>query len=93
MTFSKKSENNEIVYDFDIGQNHFQFISDKDIKTIKLKDGNFDKKTAIKENGIILRNKSYYRERSKVYDISLTNYKVGDTIDAYIMHRDEKDKK
>lgn len=91
--FSKKSENNEIVYDFDIGQNHFQFISDKDIKTIKLKDGNFDKKTAIKENGIILRNKSYYRERSKVYDISLTNYKVGDTIDAYIMHRDEKDKK
>ncbi|OSB10525.1 ABC transporter permease [Paraclostridium bifermentans] len=91
--FSKKSKNNEIVYDFNMEQNHFQFISDKDIKTLKLKDGNFDKKTAIKENGIILRNKSYYRERSKVYDISLTNYKVGDTIDAYTMHRDEKDKK
>ncbi|MCU9808180.1 hypothetical protein LEQ06_08365 [Paraclostridium sp. AKS46] len=73
-------------------QNMFQFISDKDIKTIKLKDGKFDKETAIKENGIILRNKSYYREPGKSYDISLTNYKVGDTIDAYTMHRDEKDK-
>lgn len=90
--FSKKSKNNKAVYDFDIGQNHFQFIPDKDINTIKLKDGNFDKETAIKENGIILRNKSYYRERSKVYDISLTNYKVGDTIDAYKRYFDKNDK-
>ncbi|KKY00646.1 ABC transporter permease [Paraclostridium benzoelyticum] len=90
--FSKKSKNNKVVYDFDMGQNHFQFIPDKDIKSIKLKDGNFDKKTAIKENGIILRNKSYYRERSKVYDISLTNYKVGDTIDAYKRYFDKNDK-
>ncbi|RDC50709.1 ABC transporter permease, partial [Acinetobacter sp. RIT592] len=52
----------------------------------------FDKETAIKENGIILRNKSYYRERSKVYDISLTNYKVGDTIDAYKRYFDKNDK-
>ncbi len=90
--FSKKSKNNKVVYDFDIGQNHFQFIPDKDINTIKLKDGNFDKETAIKENGIILRNKSYYRERSKVYDISLTNYKVGDTIYAYKRYFDKNDK-
>ncbi|GIM33865.1 ABC transporter permease [Paraclostridium bifermentans] len=90
--FSKKIKNNEVVYDFNMEQNMFQFISDKDIKTIKLKDGKFDKETAIKENGIILRNKSYYREPGKSYDISLTNYKVGDTIDAYTMHRDEKDK-
>lgn len=92
--YTKKIKNNEVVYDFNMEQNNtFDFIADKDIKTIKLKDGSFDKETAIKENGIILRDKSYYRERSKVYDISLTNYKVGDTIDAYTMNRDENDKK
>ncbi|GAA0704128.1 ABC transporter permease [Paraclostridium ghonii] len=91
-SFSKKNKNNEVVYDFIMEQNGFHFISDKDIKTIKLKDGNFDKETAIKENGIILRNKSYYKEAGKAYDISLTNYKVGDTIDAYKMYRDKKDK-
>lgn len=90
--FSKKNKNNEVVYDFNMEQNTFQFISDKDINTLKLKNGNFDKKTAIKENGIIIRNKSLYIEPGKAYDISLTNYKVGDTIDAYKMYRDKKDK-
>lgn len=92
--YTKKSKNNEVVYDFDMEKNNgFQFIAEKDIKSIKLKDGSFDKETAIKENGIILRDKSYYREAGKAYYVSLTNYKVGDTIDAYTMHRDEKDKK
>lgn len=92
--YTKKSKNNEVVYDFDMEKNNgFQFIADKDIKTIKLKDGSFDKETAIKENGIILRDKSYYREAGKAYYVSLTNYKVGDTIDVYTMHRDENDKK
>lgn len=90
--FSKKNKNNKVVYDFNMEQNTFQFISDKDINTLKLKNGNFDKKTAIKENGIIIRNKSLYIEPGKAYDISLTNYKVGDTIDAYKMYRDKKDK-
>lgn len=92
--YTKKSKNNEVVYDFDMEKNNgFQFIADKDIKSIKLKDGNFDKETAIKENGIILRDKSYYRDSGKAYYVSLTNYKVGDTIDVYTMHRDENDKK
>lgn len=90
--FSKKSKNNKIVYDFNMERNTFQFISDKDINTLKLKDGNFDKETAIKENGIIIRNKSLYIEPGKAYDISLTNYKVGDTIDAYKRYFDKNDK-
>ncbi|WP_250675190.1 FtsX-like permease family protein [Paraclostridium ghonii] len=92
--YTKKSKNNEVVYDFDMEKNNeFQFIADKDIKSIKLKDGSFNKETAIKENGIILRDKSYYKEAGKAYYISLTNYKVGDTIDVYTMHSDENDKK
>lgn len=90
--FSKKSKNNKVIYDFNMERNTFQFISDKEINTIKLKDGSFNKETAIKENGIILRNKSRYIEPGKYYDISLTNYKVGDIIDAYTMHYDENDK-
>ncbi|MCR8747115.1 ABC transporter permease [Romboutsia lituseburensis] len=90
--FSTKSKNNQIVYDFNMERNTFQFISDKDINTLKLKDGNFDKETAIKENGIIIRNKSLYIEPGKAYDISLTNYKVGDTIDAYKRYFDKNDK-
>ena len=53
----------------------------------------FDKETAIKENGIILRNKSYYEEPGKKGDVSLTNYKVGDIIDAYEIGYDEKNDK
>lgn len=87
--FSKKNKNGEIVYNFSSDQNLLQLTGDKDIEELKLKDGSFDKKTAIKENGIILRNKSSYSEPGKKYDISLTNYKVGDTIDAYGISRDE----
>ncbi|WP_195345125.1 ABC transporter permease [Paraclostridium sordellii] len=91
-TFSKKNKNGETVYDFNYEQNTFQFTDDKDIDNLKLINGSFDKKTAIKENGIILRNKSSYSEPGKKYDVSLTNYKVGDTINAYKFSRDENDK-
>ncbi|WP_270505628.1 ABC transporter permease [Paraclostridium sordellii] len=88
-TFSKKNKNGETVYDFNYEQNTFQFTDDKDIDNLKLINGSFDKETAIKENGIILRNKSSYSEPGKKYDVSLTNYKVGDTINAYKFSRDE----
>lgn len=88
-TFSKSEKNGETVYDFNYEQNTFQFTDDKDIDNLKLINGSFDKETAIKENGIILRNKSYYSEPGKKYDVSLTNYKVGDTINAYKFSRDE----
>lgn len=91
-TFSKKNKNGETVYDFNYEQNTFQFTDDKDINNLKLINGSFDKETAIKENGIILRNKSSYSEPGKKYDVSLTNYKVGDTINAYKFSRDENDK-
>lgn len=91
-TFSKKNKNGETVYDFNYEQNTFQFTDDKDIDNLKLINGSFDKETAIKENGIILRNKSSYSEPGKKYDVSLTNYKVGDTINAYKFSRDENDK-
>jgi len=87
--FSKKNKNGETVYDFSFEKNTFQFIGDKEIEELQLKDGSFDKETAIKENGIILRNKSAYSEPGKKYDISLTNYKVGDTIDAYKISKDK----
>lgn len=91
-TFSKKNKDGETVYDFNFEQNSFQFTDDKDIDNLKLINGSFDKETAIKENGIILRNKSYYSEPGKKYDVSLTNYKVGDTINAYKFSRDENGK-
>ena len=91
-TFSKSEKNGETVYDFNYEQNTFQFTDDKDIDNLKLINGSFDKETAIKENGIILRNKSSYSEPGKKYDVSLTNYKVGDTINAYKFSRDENDK-
>ena len=91
-TFSKSEKNGETVYDFNYEQNTFQFTDDKDINNLKLINGSFDKETAIKENGIILRNKSSYSEPGKKYDVSLTNYKVGDTINAYKFSRDENDK-
>lgn len=83
----KKNKNGETVYNFI--ENTLQCTADRDIEELKLKDGSFDKKTAIKENGIILRNKSSYSEPGKRYDVSLTNYKVGDTIDAYKISRDK----
>lgn len=89
--FTKENKNDEVIYDF--SNNLFFFPGDEAISKLKLKTGKFDKETAIKENGIILRNKSYYEEPGKKGDVSLTNYKVGDTIDAYEIEYDEKNDK
>ena len=89
--FTKENKNDEVIYDF--SNSLFFFPGDEAISKLKLKTGKFDKETAIKENGIILRNKSYYEELGKKGDVSLTNYKVGDIIDAYEIGYDEKNDK
>ena len=89
--YTKENKNNEIVYDF--MNNMVKLPGEEAISKLKLKSGSFNKKTAIEENGIILRNKSYYEEPGKKGDVSLTNYKVGDTIDAYVTSYDEKNDK
>ena len=61
---------------------------DFDINKINLKEGSFDKKDAIKENGVILVRKSYYEEPGKKYELELTNYKVGDIVKAYTIEYD-----
>lgn len=63
---------------------------DRAVQNIKLIEGSFDKETAIKENGIILINKSYYEEKGKKGVLDMTNYKVGDTIEVYSMGYNEK---
>jgi putative ABC transport system permease protein len=60
------------------------FPGDSYIENINLIDGEFDKQRAIEENGVILVNKSFYREKYKKGEITLTNYKVGDTIKVSI---------
>ena len=89
--FTKENKNDEVVYNF--SNSLFFFPGDEAISKLKLKTGKFDKETAIKENGIILRNKSYYEEPGKKGDVSLTNYKVGDIIEAYEIGYDEKNDK
>ena len=89
--FTKENKNDEVIYDF--SNSSFFFPGDEAISKLKLKTGKFDKETAIKENGIILRNKSYYEEPGKKGDVSLTNYKVGDIIEAYEIGYDEKNDK
>lgn len=89
--FTKENKNDEVVYDF--SNSLFCIPGDEAISKLKLKTGKFDKETAIKENGIILRNKSYYEEPGKKGDVSLTNYKVGDIIEAYEIGYDEKNDK
>ena len=89
--FTKENKNDEVVYNF--SNSLFFFPGDEAISKLKLKTGKFDKETAIKENGIILRNKSYHEELGKKGDVSLTNYKVGDIIDAYEIGYDEKNDK
>lgn len=85
--FTYEEKDNEVIYDF--LNNRFMIPGDDAIGKLNLTSGSFDKENAIKENGIILRNKSYYEEPGKKGEISLTNYKVGDTIDAYKVNYDE----
>ena len=80
--YTKEKVGNEYSYDFI--SSLVKMPGDIAINNLKLKDGSFDKETAIKENGVILVRESYYEEKGKKGEVVLTNYKVGDTIDAYI---------
>lgn len=84
--FSMETVENKTVYD--IPNCITKLPGDSEISKINLKEGSFDKKDAIKENGVILVRKSYYEEPGKKYELELTNYKVGDTVKAYTVEYD-----
>ncbi|MCC3668231.1 MULTISPECIES: ABC transporter permease [Terrisporobacter] len=84
--FSKEKIDNKTVYD--ILNCLIKLPGDFEINKINLKEGSFEKKEAIKENGVIFVRKSYYEEPGKKYEFELTNYKVGDTVKAYISDYD-----
>lgn len=88
--FIGEKENNKTVYRLNNGLNLPGYRA---IENIKLIEGSFDKESAIKENGVILINKSYYEEKGKKGVLDMTNYKVGDTIEVYSMGYDEKNEK
>ena len=79
--FSTEKVDNKTVYN--IPNCLTKLPGDFEISKINLKEGSFDKKEAIKENGVILVRKTYYEEPGKKYELELTNYKVGDTVKAY----------
>lgn len=85
--FIGEKENNKTVYRLNNGLNLPGYRA---VQNIKLTEGSFDKESAIKENGVILINKSYYEEKGKKGVLDMTNYKVGDTIEVYSMGYDEK---
>ncbi|MDU2197838.1 MAG: FtsX-like permease family protein, partial [Peptostreptococcaceae bacterium] len=85
--YTKEKVGNEYSYDFI--SSLVKMPGDTAINNLKLKDVSFDKETAIKENGVILVRESYYEEKGKKGEVVLTNYKVGDTIDAYITNYDQ----
>ena len=81
--FSIETVDNKTVYD--IVNCSTRLPGDFEISKINLKEGTFDKKEAIKENGVILVRKSYYEEPGKKYELELTKYKVGDTVKGYVL--------
>lgn len=83
---STEKVDNKTVYD--IVNCSTRLPGDFEISKINLKEGSFDKKEAIKENGVILVRKSYYEEPGKKYELELTNYKVGDTVKGYVLEYD-----
>lgn len=89
--YTKEKVGNEYSYDFI--NSMVKMPGDIAINNLKLKDGSFDKETAIRENGVILVRESYYEEKGKKGEVILTNYKVGDTIDAYVSYYDEENDK
>ena len=84
--FSMETVDNKTVYD--IPNCTTKLPGDFEVSKINLKEGSFDKKDAIKENGVILVRKSYYEEPGKKYELELTNYKIGDTVTAYTVEYD-----
>ena len=79
--FESETKNNKTVYK--LMNNELNLPGDSAVQNIKLTEGSFDKDSAIKENGVILINKSYYEEKGKKGVLDMTNYKVGDTIEFY----------
>lgn len=81
--FSKEKLDDKTVYD--IPNCIIKIPGDFEISKINIKEGSFDKKEAIKENGVIIVRKSYYEEPGKKYELEITDYKVGDTVKAYTL--------
>ncbi|MGL6105232.1 ABC transporter permease [Romboutsia sp.] len=84
--FPKEKIGNNIVHKSN--NNTLRFPGDKAISNIKLVDGSFEKDEAMKENGVILINKTYYEQPGKRGEVTLTNYKVGDVIEAEFVDSD-----
>lgn len=77
-SFEKKGSSYEFTY------NSLRFPGEISIKKINLIDGSFDKDKALKENGVILIKNSYAEATGKKSHLTLTNYKVGDTLKATV---------
>ncbi|MGL5347946.1 MAG: ABC transporter permease [Peptostreptococcaceae bacterium] len=76
--FTQEEEGENVVYK--MYNNMLNFPGEEYIEKINLKDGNFDKEKAIKENGVILVNKSSYSAPGKRGEVTITNHKVGDIV-------------
>ena len=76
--FSKENEGNEVLYK--MYNNMLNLPGEEFINNINLKEGSFNKKEAIKENGVILVNKSSYSAPGKRGEVTITNHKVGDIV-------------
>lgn len=87
-SYSKVKKGNEYVYEFI--NSGILSPGDTAINNLKLKQGSFDKETAIAENGVILVNTNYQESKGKKSELSPTNYKVGDIIKGYIVSYDEE---
>lgn len=85
--FSKEKVDNKSVYN--ISNTQVKLPGDFEISKINFKEGSFDKKEAIKENGVIFVRKSYYEQPGKKYELELTDYKVGDIVKVYTSEYDE----
>ncbi|MDY4573433.1 MAG: FtsX-like permease family protein [Intestinibacter sp.] len=83
-SFEKKGSSYEFTY------NSLRFPGESSIKNINLVDGSFDKDKAVKENGVILVKNSYAESLGKKSHLTLTNYKVGDTLKATVEAYDNK---
>lgn len=82
--FDKKGSSYEFTY------NSLRFPGESSIKNINLVDGSFDKNKAVKENGVILVKNSYAESIGKKSHLTLTNYKVGDTLKATVEAYDDE---
>lgn len=81
-------KNNDGIYE--VLNCNIKMPGKQSISKINLKEGSFSKEEAIKENGVILVENSYYEQPGKKGEIKMTNYKVGDTINIYRIDYDEE---